>query len=150
MQWLALLHKGRLLEVRKAASPIQEPSAASLPSLLSGCPASPLAIWTCVTIPHEDVESCAEEKRHLCMVVRHGGEKVVTDVGVSNVVEHMVQEAVGAVHRGQGTAQPLPLLVVVVRQGGVRVLQQRDHDQPHVDNQVRGDVHLRGAQLCFR
>ena len=84
------------------------------------------------------------------MVVRHGGEQVVADVGVSNVVEHNVQEAIGAVHCREGAAQPLPLLVVVVGQGGVRVLQQRDHDQPHVDNQVRGDVHLHRPQLCFR
>ena len=84
---------------------------------------------------------------HLRVVVRHGGEQVVADVGVSNVVECNVQEAVGSVNGGQSSTQPLPLRVIVVRQGRVRVLQQRDHDQPHVDHQVRGNVDLRRAHM---
>jgi len=63
-------------------------------------------------------------------------------VGVADVVEEEVQEAVGAVHGSQGTPQPVPLLVVVVGQLGVGVLQQGDGDQPAVHNQVRDNIHL--------
>jgi hypothetical protein len=61
---------------------------------------------------------------HACLgsVVRHGGEEVVRDVRVGDVVEHVVQQPIGAVHRAQRPAQPLPLGVGEVRQRRVGVL----------------------------
>jgi hypothetical protein len=54
---------------------------------------------------------------HLRVVVRHGGEEVVCDVRVRDVVVQGVEQpAVVAVHRGQRTPQPVPLVVAVVRQ----------------------------------
>ena len=64
---------------------------------------------------------------------------------VANVVEEVVQEAIGAIHCGQRSPQPIPLGVFVVWQLGVRVLQQRDGDQPAVHNQVWNNIHL---QTC--
>ena len=58
----------------------------------------------------------------LGVVVRHGGEEVVRDVRVGDVVEDVVQRAVGAVHRAQRPPQPRPLVVGEVRQRRVRVL----------------------------
>lgn len=46
-----------------------------------------------------------------------------------------VQNAVVAVNGGKRPAQPVPLLVLVVRQRGVRVLQERDEHQEAVDHQ---------------
>ena len=84
------------------------------------------------------------------MVVGHLREEVVRNMGVGDVVEHMVEDAAGAGDRGQGTAQPLPLLIIVVRQRRVRVLQQRDHDQPRIHKQVRHHVHLRTTNGILR
>lgn len=79
------------------------------------------------------------------MVVGHLGEEVVRHVGVCNVVEEVVQEAVGTVHRGQSPTQPVPLLAPIVGQPWVCVLQQRDHHQPEVHNQVRHHVDLQST-----
>ena len=64
---------------------------------------------------------------------------------VADVVEEVIQEAIGAIHRGQRSPQPIPLGVFVVRQLGVRVLQQRDGDQPAVHDQVWNYIYL---QTC--
>lgn len=73
---------------------------------------------------------------------------MVGHVGVCNVVEEVVQKAIGAIDCCQGSPEPVPLFVVVVGQLGVRVLQEGDHDQPIVDNQVRDDVHLYSHRCC--
>mmetsp|Transcript_18937 Transcript_18937/g.57203 ORF Transcript_18937/g.57203 Transcript_18937/m.57203 type:complete len:351 (-) Transcript_18937:144-1196(-) len=73
------------------------------------------------------------------MVVWHLAEEVVCHMGVSDVVVEVVQDAIGAVHSGQGTPQPVPLLAIVVGQRLVGVLQLRDHHQPVVDDEV-GDA----------
>ena len=83
----------------------------------------------------------------LRMVVGDSGKEVVQDVGVSDVVVEGVQEAVAAVAGGQGPPQPVPPLAGVVRQGGVGVLEQGDHDQPGVDHEVWHHVHLHRLQL---
>ena len=77
------------------------------------------------------------------MVVRDGGEEVVEHVRVSNVMVEGVQKAKAAVAGGQSPPEPVPAICCVVRQGGVRVLQLRDHDQPGVDHQVGHHIHLR-------
>ena len=61
-------------------------------------------------------------------------------MGVGDVVEDHIQEPIAAVTGGQCTPQPVPLCGVVVGQVWVGMLQQRDHDQPEVDNEVRNDV----------
>ena len=76
------------------------------------------------------------------MVVGHGGEEVMGDVSVRNVMEHDVQGAVRTVHGGERAPQPVPLGVAVVRQRRVRVLQQCDAHQPGVHPQVGHHIHL--------
>nr|ACL52983.1 unknown [Zea mays]ACL53151.1 unknown [Zea mays]ACL53170.1 unknown [Zea mays]ACL53198.1 unknown [Zea mays]ACN35830.1 unknown [Zea mays] len=75
------------------------------------------------------------------VVVRHGGEEVVRDVRVRDVVEHAVEDAVVAVHGGQRAAQPVPLARVVVGERRVGVLQVGDEHQPRVHDQQRHGVH---------
>mmetsp|Transcript_20600 Transcript_20600/g.57446 ORF Transcript_20600/g.57446 Transcript_20600/m.57446 type:complete len:347 (-) Transcript_20600:36-1076(-) len=76
------------------------------------------------------------------MVVRHVREQVVGDVRVCYVVEHHIKEAVAAVYSGHGPPQPVPLLSPIVWQVGVGVLQQCDHHQPVVYDEVRHHIHL--------
>ena len=59
----------------------------------------------------------------LCVVEGNRGEQVVRHMGVCDVVEEVVQESKGAVHCGQGTPQPVPVFVLVVRDAGMSVLQ---------------------------
>ena len=97
--------------------------------------------------PFEEAQMVGKERAEgalylLCVVVGHVGEKVMRHMSVGNVVEEIVQEAVGSVHSRQGALEPVPLLVVVMRQLWVSVLQERDHYQPVVDHQVRDNVHL--------
>ena len=54
---------------------------------------------------------------HHCVVVGDGGEQVVAHVGVGYAVVEVGEDAVVAVHGREGATQPVPLLVVVVRQG---------------------------------
>lgn len=81
------------------------------------------------------------------MVVGHIREQVVSHMRVCNVVEEIVQEAVGAVHSCKGAPEPVPLLIIVMGQLGVGVLQQGDGHQPVVDDQVWNDVHLHVSLL---
>lgn len=65
---------------------------------------------------------------YLGVVVRHLGEEVVGDMRVCNVVVQRVEQpAVVAVHGGECAAQPVPLILAVMRQlcsssGGVEAL----------------------------
>lgn len=79
---------------------------------------------------------------HLGVVVGHGGEEVVRNVSVCNVVEDNIEGTVATVHGGKGPPQPVPLSVVIVRQRRVRVLQQRDAHQPAIHHQVGRHIHL--------
>ena len=76
------------------------------------------------------------------MVVRDGGEKVMADMCVCNVMMEEVQNAKGPVYSRKCPPQPVPLLIAIVRKLGVRVLQQSDHHQPVVDNQIWQNIHL--------
>eukprot|EP00042_Codosiga_hollandica_P048048 m.531132 g.531132 ORF g.531132 m.531132 type:complete len:320 (+) comp57576_c0_seq3:110-1069(+) len=78
----------------------------------------------------------------LSMVVGNLGEQMVGHVGVADVVEDVVQEAVVAVDSAERALEPGPLVTAVMRNGRVRVLQVGDQHKPHVDNQIRHAVRL--------
>jgi hypothetical protein len=63
-------------------------------------------------------------------------------LGPQNTSLTNVENPVIPVHRGQRPPEPVPLLVSVVREGGVGVLQERDEDQEAVHHQQGGTVHL--------
>ena len=70
---------------------------------------------TCAQCCSKAYKIILEGCTHLSMVMWHGREQVVADMGVSNVVEHNVQKTVRAVDSGQSSPQPFPLLVIIVR-----------------------------------
>ncbi len=71
------------------------------------------------------------------------------DVRVRDVVVHDVEEGPeAAVDCAQSTAQPVPLLVVIVRQRLVRVLQQRDHDLHRAVSSSRLGAFTAGTPTC--
>ena len=86
--------------------------------------------------------------RLLRMVERHLAEDVVAHVGVSNVVEHMVQyHTIRAIDSAQGTTQEGPLLATEVREVGGGVLQVRDQHQIQIcDGQWKQVVECDGAE----
>ncbi len=75
------------------------------------------------------------------VIVRDRGEEVVYDVGVVNVVQgEVVEGAKIAVHGGECTAEIRPRCRGVVRETSVCVLEQGNHHEPVVDDEVRGNV----------
>lgn len=70
----------------------------------------------------------------LGVVVRHGGEEVMGNVGVGNVmVEVVEEETVRTINSQSGTTLEVPDVFTVMRQLGVSVLQIGDQDQPKVN-----------------
>lgn len=61
-----------------------------------------------------------------CMIVRDSGEEMMDDVGISDVMKHLVQHAVVTVDGGERTTKPVPLVGVIVRERRVRVMEIRD------------------------
>lgn len=76
------------------------------------------------------------------LTVRDLGAQVVEDVSLGNSVEEVrSDEAEGVpVDGAKGTTLEVPLSVTVVGEGGVGVLEEGDHDQVVVDDQVRDEV----------
>ncbi|KAI6669489.1 hypothetical protein NL676_004374 [Syzygium grande] len=60
------------------------------------------------------------------VIVRHGRAEVVDNVGVGDVVEDLVEDAVVAVHRGEQSPEPVPLRRVVAGDVGMEVVQIAD------------------------
>ena len=54
----------------------------------------------------------------------------------------VVEETIVPVDGAKSPPEPLPLRLGKVRQIGVRVMQQRDEHQEHVDQKEGGNVHL--------
>jgi hypothetical protein len=78
------------------------------------------------------------------VVVRDGGEEVVRDVRIGDVVEEgPAEHAVVAVDGGERAAEPVPLGAAVVRQRRVGVVEVRDEHQPRVHHQQRRAVDAR-------
>ena len=76
-----------------------------------------------VALMRRGLQGCAERIACCAWGPQHLGEEVMRDVRVRNVVVHHVQEwPEAAVDCAQSAAQPVPLLVIVVRQRLVRVL----------------------------
>lgn len=81
------------------------------------------------------------------IVVRQLREKMVAYVGIGNVVQNGVDDvAVSAVLCRQLTAQPIPLIVSVVREVLVGVVQLGDQHEPEVYVQIGDNVQLEDGQ----
>lgn len=61
-------------------------------------------------------------------------------MGVCDVVEDLVQDAVITVDGGESAAEPVPFVSAVVRESRMSVLEISDEDQESVDNEERKDV----------
>lgn len=83
--------------------------------------------------------------RSLLSVVKgHLAEEVVAHVGVSNVVDDVVDHwAERPVNSAECSPEPIPLAAAKVRHENVRVLEECDEHQVCVGDHVRGDVVLR-------
>ena len=80
------------------------------------------------------------EGRLVGSVERHLVEEVVGDVSAPDLVVEEVEDPVRAVDGGDGTLDPRPLVVTVLRNGGIGVLEPRVEDEPRVGPQVRAPV----------
>jgi len=76
-----------------------------------------------------------------CIVERHLREQMVSDVGILDVMEGVIEEpAIVTVHRRQGSPHKVPGMWSVVWQVDICMLKQRDGHEPSVDKQVRDSV----------
>jgi hypothetical protein len=64
-------------------------------------------------------------------------EQVMCHVRRSNVMMKEIKYSIGPIDRSQGTLDPRPFGVSIMRDTGVAVLQPRVEDQPCVDSHVR-------------
>ncbi|KAH0458991.1 hypothetical protein IEQ34_011805 [Dendrobium chrysotoxum] len=64
------------------------------------------------------------------VVMRHCREQMMRHMCISDVMKHAIEKAIVAVDRSQCTAKPIPLFRVVVRKGGVSMLQVSDDHKP--------------------
>lgn len=79
----------------------------------------------------------------LCMVERHLGEDVVTDVSVCDVVESVIQDSTErAINSAQCATQPVPFRTTEMRHKYISMLQVSDQNQVIVNNQVWNEVEL--------
>lgn len=74
------------------------------------------------------------------MIVRDSGEEMMDDVGISDVMKHLVQHAVVTVNGGERTTKPVPLVGVIVRERRVCVMEIRDDDESGVENEERTSI----------
>ena len=81
-------------------------------------PSTPYSLQSCYIC--ESTHARQHWQAHHRVVVGDGGEEVVANVGVGDAVVEVGEDAIVAVHGGEGAAQPVPLLVVVVGQGCIR------------------------------
>jgi len=68
---------------------------------------------------------------------------MMTDVGISDVVEEEVsEETVVPIDGAEGASEPSPFGIVEMGHSGVGVLQFGDEDQPEVDDKVRNSIYF--------
>ena len=111
--------------------------AGTLPQSLDEANGTTLGVGTVVPA-HDGLDGLGG---FVSVVEGNGGDVVVEDVGLDNAVEKVTaNEAKLTVDGSSGTTGVGPGLGVVVRQSGVGVLQEGDHDEPVVDPEVGEEV----------
>jgi hypothetical protein len=86
----------------------------------------------------------------LCVVEWHLGEEVVTDMGVDNVVEGVVEDrSKGAINSAECTTEPIPFFATEVRHEDISVLQESDQHEVVVHDHVGDEVIGRNIQEAW-
>ena len=75
------------------------------------------------------------------VIVRHSGEKVMSDVSVRNMMMQVVdKEAEISINSQSSSTLEVPDTLTVVWQSWISMLEVSDQDEPEVDEQVRNEV----------
>lgn len=89
-------------------------------------------------LAHDDLDGLG---RLISVVEGNGGDVVVKNMGLDNAVEKSASdESEFTVNGGSSATSVGPGLSIVVRQGGVGVLQEGNGNEPVVDPEVGDDV----------